>query len=274
MRGVSALQSQGAERQDGQIAGCHYAAAMKEEERIQARRPYGARDTGSAAKECRKNEPANRMERTKMPKGSPELTRARKEEIIAACEKLYETMSFKEITIRDIANATTFGRTSVYNYFQTKEEIVLALLQREYETWTADLEALAASEGPRTREALAEGLARTLEKRALLLKTMTMNHFEMEENSRVERLVEFKVAYGASLRAVEHCLEAFCPEMDAQNRQGFLYAFFPFIYGIYPYTRVSEKQRAAMRGAGVDYVYYSIYEITHNFLKLLLRAIP
>lgn len=41
MRGVSALQSQGARRRDKQIAGRHYAAAMKEEERIQARRPYG-----------------------------------------------------------------------------------------------------------------------------------------------------------------------------------------------------------------------------------------
>ena len=209
-----------------------------------------------------------------MPKGSPELTRARREEIIAACEKLYETMSFKEITIRDIGNATTFGRTSIYNYFQTKEEIFLALLQREYETWTADLEMLATSKGPRTREALADGLARTLEKRALLLKIMTMNHFDMEENSREERLVEFKAAYGASLRGVERCLEAFCPEMDAKDRQGFLYAFFPFIYGIYSYTRVSDKQRAAMREAGVDYVYHSIYEIAHNFLRLLLRAIP
>lgn len=209
-----------------------------------------------------------------MPKGSPELAKARKEEIIAVCEKLYETMSFKEITIRDIGNATTFGRTSVYNYFQTKEEIFLALLQREYEAWTADLMALAALEGPRTRAALADGLAHTLEKRMLLLKIMSMNHFDMEENSREERLVAFKVAYGASLRAVERCLEAFCPEMDAKARQDFLYAFFPFIYGVYPYTAVSDKQRAAMRDAHVDYVYQSVYEITHNFLKLLLRAIP
>ena len=37
-----------------------------------------------------------------MPKGSPELTNARKEEIIAACRKLYETMSFKDITIKEI----------------------------------------------------------------------------------------------------------------------------------------------------------------------------
>jgi len=74
-----------------------------------------------------------------MPKGSPELTNARKEEIINACEELYKTMSFKEITIKEIGEATSFTRTSIYNYFQTKEEIFLALLQREYELWIADL---------------------------------------------------------------------------------------------------------------------------------------
>ena len=34
-----------------------------------------------------------------MPKGSPELTNARREEIINACEELYKTKSFKEITV-------------------------------------------------------------------------------------------------------------------------------------------------------------------------------
>ena len=70
-----------------------------------------------------------------MPKGLKELTVSRKEEIITACEELYKAMSFKEITIKEIGNATSVTRTSIYNYFQTKEEIFLALLQREYERW-------------------------------------------------------------------------------------------------------------------------------------------
>ena len=37
-----------------------------------------------------------------MPRGSPELTAARKEEIINACEQLYQKMSFKEITLKEI----------------------------------------------------------------------------------------------------------------------------------------------------------------------------
>ena len=77
-----------------------------------------------------------------MPKGSPELTEARREEIINACEKLYQTMSFKEITLRDIAGATSFTRTSIYNYFQTKEEIFLALLTREYNRWIDELSSI------------------------------------------------------------------------------------------------------------------------------------
>ena len=51
-----------------------------------------------------------------MPKGSEELTNARKEEIINACASLYETMSFKEITIWDIGKKTSFSRTSIYNF--------------------------------------------------------------------------------------------------------------------------------------------------------------
>ena len=55
-----------------------------------------------------------------MPKGSEELTKERENEIIDACKKLYRTKSFKEITIKEIGKTTSFTRTSIYNYFQTK----------------------------------------------------------------------------------------------------------------------------------------------------------
>ena len=75
-----------------------------------------------------------------MPKGSPERTSARKEEIVKACEHLYQTMSFREINLKEIGKVTSFTRTSIYNYFQTKEEIFLELLKREYELWIEELQ--------------------------------------------------------------------------------------------------------------------------------------
>ena len=206
-----------------------------------------------------------------MPKGSPELAEARREEIINACEKLYQTMSFKEITLRDIAGATSFTRTSIYNYFQTKEEIFLALLTREYGRWIDELSSISEHE-KMTREEFAGALAHSLENRAQLLKIMSMNHYDMEENSRPENLVEMKIAYGRAMSAVRDCLNKFFPEMTAKQIDDFIYNFFPFMFGIYPYTFVTEKQRAAMEEAGVNYVFLTIYEITYNCVIGLLKS--
>ena len=205
-----------------------------------------------------------------MPKGSPERTEARREEIINACEKLYQTLSFKEITIKEIGNATSFTRTSIYNYFRTKEEIFLALLKREYELWTASLKRAMEQADTMTREEFASMLAHSLEERAQLLKIMSMNHYDMETGSRPEHLREFKVAYGESIRTVGDCLQRYFPDMDARRKQDFIYTFFPFLFGIYPYTFVTEKQRTAMKEAGVSYVTMSIYEITYHCVKRLL----
>ncbi len=206
-----------------------------------------------------------------MPKVTAEQSNARRDEIINACAKLYETTSFKDLTIKDIGNATSFTRTSIYNYFQTKEEIFLALIEREYDLWNADLTDVLENNEKLSVEDFADKLARSLEKRSVLLKIMSMNHYDMEENSRMENLAQFKVAYGNSLRLVGLCLEKFFPAMGVNDVQGFLYVFFPFMFGIYPYTFVTDKQRKAMETAKANYVFMSLYEITFSCVKNLLK---
>lgn len=88
----------------------------------------------------------------------------------------------------------------------------------------------------------------------------------------MERLVSFKAAYGNSIRAVARLLEKFCPQMDEAERQRFLFAFFPFIYGIYPYTTVTEKQREAMEAADVMFAYLSVYQMVYDCAKTLLAG--
>ena len=207
-----------------------------------------------------------------MSRGSPALTEARKEEIIAACAELNETMSFKEITIKEIGAATTFTRTSIYNYFETKEEIFLALLQKEYEHWVEAMHQVMAEQETMSRKELAQALARTLSDRPRLLRLLSMNLYEMEANSRPERLAEFKVAFGASMDTVVAMIQKYIPEMDEKARKQFLYTFFPFIYGIYPYTSVTEKQKVAMEQAGIPYEYQSAYDLTYQCLTKLLEV--
>ena len=205
-----------------------------------------------------------------MPKGSPELTAARKEEIINACEQLYQTMSFKDITLKEIGSVTSFTRTSIYNYFQTKEEIFLAIYEREYDRWNEELTVILKENETLSREQLAEKIASSIANREQLLKLLSMNNYDMEANSRPERLTSFKVAYGEAMKNMSRLLTKFCPEKTDQEIERFIYIFFPFMFGIYPYTAVTDKQREAMKNAEVDYDYLSTFEITNNCLLKLL----
>ena len=205
-----------------------------------------------------------------MPKGSPERTAARKEEIINACEKLYQTMSFKDITLKEIGNETSFSRPTIYNYYQTKEEIFLALFEREYVRWNDELQTILQDNRKLTKAELAEKLAASLANRQQLLKLLAMNNYDMEENSRPELLNSFKVAYGESIKNVCSILTKFCPKKSDAEIQNIIYIFFPFMFGIYPYTAVTDKQKKAMKEAKVDFVYQSVFEITNNCLLKLL----
>lgn len=146
----------------------------------------------------------------------------------------------------------------------------MALLQKEYERWVEELDTVIKTHTEMGRDDVADVLAVSLENRKLLLKLMSMNHFDMEENSRLERLVEFKVSYGASIKAVGRLLQKFCTDMSDGDRQDFIYSFFPFVYGIFPYTRVTEKQKTAMEKADVGFTYMSIYQMAYTCTRKLL----
>ena len=205
-----------------------------------------------------------------MIKRTPELIAQRREEIINACEELYRTMSFKEITLKEIGKITSFSRPTIYNYFETKEEIFLALFQREYECWNDELTSILEGNEQLTKAELSAKIAASLAGREQLLKLLSMNTYDMESNSRLDLLASFKQAYGRSMQLICILLKKFCPDMNVTDIQNFIYTFFPFMFGIYPYTTVTEKQRIAMRDAGIDYMYQTVYELTYSCLARLL----
>ena len=205
-----------------------------------------------------------------MRKVTPEQIAQKREEIINACEQLYQTMSFREITLKEIGNITSFSRPTIYNYFETKEEIFLALFQREYDRWNEDLTAILEGHEKLSKAELSDRIAASLAGREQLLKLLSMNNYDMEANSRQELLNTFKQSYGRSMHLVCMLLEKFCPDMSVTDIQNFIYTFFPFMFGIYPYTAVTEKQKVAMKEAGINYVYQTVYELTCSCLIRLL----
>ena len=208
-----------------------------------------------------------------MPKGSKELTKARKDEIVNACAELYDKMPYKEITPGKISELTSFTRTSIYNYFKTREEIFLALLQREYEEWTRALTALAESKTALDADGFAREIAHSLSCRGRMFKLLSVNIYEIEAESREENLVLFKRAYGAAIAALRACLRRFFPVLEKKDEEVFVYAFLPFLFGVYPYAHATQKQISAMQKAGVEVPSLSEFSLVSDFLKALLDGL-
>ena len=207
-----------------------------------------------------------------MPKTSKDTVAARPAEIVNACRKLYQKMALKEITLKEISAETSFSRPSIYNYFQTKEEIFLALLEEEYRLWADDLETILRTES-HTVSSFSETIAESVGKRILLLKILCMDLYEIEENSREERLTEFKKQYGRTIDLIDCSLQKFFPEIASDKREEFIYELYPFLYGLYPYVYPTAKQRSAMEKAGMQPRESEIQELTEKLIRNILVAL-
>ena len=61
--------------------------------------------------------------------------------------------------------------------------------------------------------------------------------------------------------------------MSEEEKDKFIFSFFPFMYGIYPYTEATEKQKLAMEKANVPFPNLSIYEIAYNGIIKIIKVI-
>ncbi len=206
-----------------------------------------------------------------MPRKTQELIENRRNEIIDACSTLYSRKGFADISMADIAQETTFTRTSIYNYFRTKEEIFLALLQREHDGWAAEIDSAKDRAAGMSDGDLAEILADSLERRKQMLRILSMNFYDMEGNSRIENLTDFKRSYGRTLTSVRGLVSECHPDLDEDDLDDFLHSFFPFLYGLCPYTEVTERQKEAMSAAGVGFIPHSVHDLTYKLVLNLLK---
>ncbi len=201
-----------------------------------------------------------------------QLIDERKEEVINACEKLYERFDFKDINIKLISEQISVGRTSIYNYFQTKEEIFLALLEREYLKWNEDLSNLLLENKKLSKVDFINKLTESLIKRKTLLKLISMNMFEIEANSRVESITNFKLAFKESISLLEQCLCKFFNIKDSEAEE-ITFTVLPFLVGIYPYTSLTDKMKEAINNANLEYKFYTDKEMLKMGLEHIMGGI-
>jgi AcrR family transcriptional regulator len=111
-----------------------------------------------------------------MPKGIPlteeELKRKRGEILLAAIH-LFAEKGFNETSMREIAEAAGVGKSTLYDYFPSKDEILIAFVIEEVEnitTWAKEIASLNISAAEKFRRILGKHLQYMTENKLLYLK--------------------------------------------------------------------------------------------------------
>jgi AcrR family transcriptional regulator len=128
-----------------------------------------------------------------MPKGTPlteeELLR-RRDEIFKAAMHLFVEKGFNETSMREIAEAAKVGKSTLYDYFPSKDEILITFVVDEVQqmtTWAKETIAQELSIADKFRRILRQHLEYMLSNKRLFLKlTFEAQRLSTESQQRIQ----------------------------------------------------------------------------------------
>lgn len=194
----------------------------------------------------------------------------RQKEIMAACDKLYLQNGFDNVNFKAISEITSLTRPSIYNYYKTKEEIFLAILQAEYLDWYQELKDHFSKTTSMSKHEYCMVLATTLFNHEKLLQLLSIHLTAIEQNCRLEKLVEFKQACAYVFEIIIDSINNYFPATPEDKKIIFYSSFFTFLLGIYPITHFSEKQQMAINETNLAKLKAPTFKtLTMNILELI-----
>lgn len=187
----------------------------------------------------------------------PEFKRARTEEqiaarhreIVSACSSLYLEGGFDAVNFKAISERTSVSRPALYNYYNTKEEVLLDMIQVDFDDWNDTLTSEFESQDSMTRDQFCRFITDTLSDRPLMLEFLSRHLSMLELNSRLENIVDLKIVIGKSIHSIDDALLKYFGMPDSE-RDLFMSLFFAFLHGLYPMSHPTEMQKKAMELAG------------------------
>lgn len=196
---------------------------------------------------------------------------SRQQEIILACETLYLTRDYEDITLKAISEMTSIARSTIYSYYKTKEEILLDLLEKQYVEWRDSINEYFNKTESLTKEEYARFLSDSLADRDNFIKLLSVHYTAIEKNCSLERLTKFKKNIAPVFLSLENSIHKFFPETPNEKNNTFIFLFFSLVHGLYPLTHPNENQKEAMLNAYGDYTVPDFHKYCYRGILLLIN---
>ena len=195
---------------------------------------------------------------------------SRQEEIINICDAIYCEKGYEAVHFKAVSRMTSISRPTIYNYYNTKEEIFLDIIKRDFEKWTEELKTHFDTTPQMKKEEFCAFLADSLVKHKKYLELLAVYTQPIEKNSSLEKLIAFKEATQPFSRAFLVGLDKNFPDAKNEDKKKFYFHFQAVVHGLYQLTHLSKKQEQALKKANPEYQVPDFHQAFFNILLLLI----
>ena len=178
---------------------------------------------------------------------SPEQRETRRRAILDAAAAMMAEMPVADISLRELSRRVGLAKSNVLRYFESREEVLLDLLDSGWTEWLAalarELQALPAlpaglgadsAETKQRVDAIAEAMARSLADRPLLCELASVTAPVLERNVSVPVARRFKIAAMNSMAVLQKLLRDHLPGLDEASAEQFTAASSVMVAGLWP----------------------------------------
>lgn len=163
----------------------------------------------------------------------PEHKEERREAILAASRELADERPVREISLGDIARRVGLAKSNLLRYFESREDVFLRLLLREWESWRIALTERLRSGGA-TADNVATTIARTIAERPLFCDLISEMSAVLERNVSVATVQAFKSQSLDKVDDVGAAVAEQMPDLDGQYGRETIAAALIITAGLWP----------------------------------------
>jgi AcrR family transcriptional regulator len=182
---------------------------------------------------------------------SEEQREARRQAILGAAVAMLAEMPVAEVTLNELSRRAGLAKSNVLRYFESREAVLLELLDSAWQDWLARLEAdLAAAVDPAAppgerADRLAATVAASLAARPMLCDLVSAQAAVLERNVSPQVAARYKRASMAGVTALGGLMLRCVPELGEQDAFRLAGATVMTASALWPHTQPSAAMLAA-----------------------------